>query len=51
MEEQVTTFLTTLQNERQFSTNTTAAYRNDLQQFMTWLGNPPAAEQLAAIST
>lgn len=51
MEEQVTTFLTTLQNERQFSTNTTAAYRNDLQQFMTWLGDPPAAEQLVAITS
>lgn len=50
MEEQVSTFLTTLQNERQFSTNTTAAYRNDLQQFMAWLANPPAEEQLAAIS-
>ena len=51
MEEQVTTFLTTLQTERQFSTNTTAAYRNDLQQFVAWLGNPPPAEQLVAITS
>jgi integrase/recombinase XerD len=51
MEEQVTAFLTNLQHERQFSTNTTAAYRNDLQQFMTWLANPPATEQLETISS
>jgi integrase/recombinase XerD len=51
MEEQVSTFLTTLQSERQFSTNTTAAYRNDLQQFTAWLASPPSEEQLAAITT
>ena len=50
MEEQVSTFLTTLQNKRQFSANTTAAYRNDLQQFMTWLANPPSEEQLVAVT-
>lgn len=37
MENQLNAFLTFLQTERNYSDNTTAAYRNDLGQFMTWL--------------
>ncbi len=38
MENQLKAFLKFLQTERNYSKNTTAAYRNDLGQFMTWLG-------------
>jgi integrase/recombinase XerD len=37
MENQLNAFLTFLQTERNYSDNTTAAYRNDLSQFLTWL--------------
>jgi integrase/recombinase XerD len=37
MENQLNAFLKFLQTERNYSENTTAAYRNDLSQFMTWL--------------
>lgn len=37
MEDQLSTFLIFLQNERNYSDNTIAAYRNDLGQFMGWL--------------
>ena len=51
MEEQVERFLGSLQSERQFSRNTIAAYRNDLQQFIAWLGAPPPDDQVVAISS
>ena len=37
MENQLSAFLKFLQTERNYSDNTTAAYRNDLGQFVTWL--------------
>jgi integrase/recombinase XerD len=37
MENQLNAFLKFLQTERNYSENTTAAYRNDLSQFVTWL--------------
>jgi integrase/recombinase XerD len=37
MENQLNAFLKFLQTERNYSDNTTAAYRNDLGQFVTWL--------------
>jgi integrase/recombinase XerD len=51
MEEQVERFLGALQSERQFSQNTIAAYRNDLQQFIAWLGAPPAEDQVETIAS
>jgi integrase/recombinase XerD len=51
MEEQVDAFLSSLQAERQFSQNTIAAYRNDLQQFIAYLGSPPQEDQVAAITS
>jgi integrase/recombinase XerD len=50
MEEQVETFLGSLQAERQFSQNTIAAYRNDLQQFIAWLGAPPEEDQVSPVT-
>lgn len=41
MEEQLATFLELLQAERQYSENTTAAYKNDLGQFMSFLMQAP----------
>jgi integrase/recombinase XerD len=38
MENQLSAFLNFLQTERNYSANTTAAYRNDLGQFTSWLG-------------
>lgn len=49
MEEQVDAFLGSLQAERQFSQNTIAAYRNDLQQFIAYLAAAPAEDQVAPI--
>lgn len=37
MEDQLSAFLTFLQTERNYSSNTVAAYRNDLGQFSAWL--------------
>ncbi len=37
MEDQLLAFLDFLTNERNYSENTTAAYRNDLSQFLVWL--------------
>jgi integrase/recombinase XerD len=37
MENQLSAFLGFLQTERNYSENTTAAYRNDLGQFLTWI--------------
>lgn len=39
MEEQLTNFLDHLQTEQKYSGNTTAAYKNDLSQFITFLEN------------
>ncbi|GAB4160361.1 MAG: tyrosine recombinase [Candidatus Promineifilaceae bacterium] len=41
MEEQLAIFLELLQAERQYSENTTAAYKNDLGQFMSFLMQAP----------
>jgi integrase/recombinase XerD len=38
MDNQLNAFLQFLQTERNYSENTTAAYRNDLGQFLTWIG-------------
>ncbi len=51
MEEQVDAFLSSLQAERQFSQNTTAAYRNDLQQFIGYLAAPPEEDRLPAVTS
>jgi integrase/recombinase XerD len=51
MEEQVDTFLSSLQAERQFSPNTIAAYRNDLQQFIQYLGAPPPDDQVIGLTS
>jgi integrase/recombinase XerD len=51
MEEQVDAFLNSLQAERQFSQNTIAAYRNDLQQFIAYLANPPEEDQVARVTS
>ena len=37
MENQLLAFLNFLSNERNYSDNTIAAYRNDLSQFLDWL--------------
>lgn len=50
MEEKVEQFLAALQTERGFSANTVAAYRNDLQQFIAYLGAPPAEDRLDEVS-
>lgn len=50
MEEQVERFLTSLQAERGFSENTIAAYRNDLQQFISFLSAPPEEDQISAVT-
>jgi integrase/recombinase XerD len=51
MEEQVEAFLGSLEAERQFSQNTIAAYRNDLQQFVAYLGAPPEEDQVRPVSS
>jgi integrase/recombinase XerD len=51
MEEHVDAFLGSLEAERQFSRNTIAAYRNDLQQFIAYLGAPPDEDQVPAIES
>ena len=37
MEDQLSSFLTFLSEERNYSENTTAAYRDDLGQFLKWM--------------
>jgi integrase/recombinase XerD len=49
MQEQVNAFLGSLQAERQFSQNTIAAYRNDLQQFILYLAAPPDDDQVPPV--
>ena len=51
MEEQVEAFLSSLQVERHFSPNTIAAYRNDLQQFTAYLGDPPEEDHVSQVTT
>lgn len=51
MEDQITAFLDSLQAERQFSANTTAAYRNDLHQLAAYLADPPADDHVAPVTS
>lgn len=46
----VSEFLTTLESDRGFAANTIAAYRNDLDQFCTYVQNPPADDHVPVIS-
>ena len=51
MEDQLLAFLEFLTNERNYSANTIAAYRNDLSQFLAWLTtNYPEFNQWSSIS-
>ncbi|MGD2050542.1 MAG: tyrosine recombinase [Chloroflexota bacterium] len=51
MEDQLLAFLNFLSNERNYSDNTIAAYRNDLSQFLDWLEeNHPEIHTWATIS-
>lgn len=50
MDDKVEQFLTSLQAERGFSDNTIAAYRNDLQQFIAYLANPPEEDRIAPVT-
>ena len=50
MQDQVAQFLGSLESERNFSPNTIAAYRNDLQQFSAFLANPPVEEHLEPVT-
>jgi integrase/recombinase XerD len=47
----VNAFIEDLTNERGFSANTVAAYRNDLSQFAEYLSAPPAEDQLAPLGS
>ena len=51
MESQVTRYLESLQDERQFSVNTIAAYRNDLKQLTDFLQRPREESQIGAITS
>lgn len=51
MQNAVDRFLTTLESERGFSTNTISAYRNDLAQFIAYLQNPPVEDRQPAVSS
>lgn len=51
MESQVTKYLESLQDERQFSANTIAAYRNDLKQLTDFLQRPRDGSEVEAISS
>jgi integrase/recombinase XerD len=51
MEEQIDAFLSSLQSDRQYSPNTSAAYRNDLLQFLAYLNAPPAEDQATPVTT
>jgi len=51
MEDQLLAFLEFLSNERNYSANTIAAYRNDLSQFLSWLkANYPELNHWSDIS-
>ena len=47
----VNAFIEDLTNERGFSANTVAAYRNDLSQFTEYLTAPPSEDQLAPLGS
>jgi integrase/recombinase XerD len=49
MRERVDEFLTGLMEDRGFSRHTIAAYRNDLNQFITYLNDPPAEDHLPPV--
>lgn len=51
MQETIAQFLEVLESERKFSHNTVAAYRNDLQQFAAFLGNPGESSDVGMISS
>lgn len=51
MESQVTKYLESLQDERQFSGNTIAAYRNDLKQLADFLQRPRDESEVDAITS
>lgn len=51
MENQVTKYLESLQDERQFSANTIAAYRNDLKQLTDFLQNPREGSEVNPITS
>lgn len=50
MEETVERFLGALKAERGFSVNTIAAYRNDLHQFIAYLGASPEEDRISAVT-
>lgn len=50
MHDAVDRFLTILETERGFSTNTISAYRNDLGQFIGYLKEPPAEDRRPPIA-
>ncbi len=49
MESAIKRFLSGLESERGFSSNTISAYRNDLGQFVAYLSNPPESDHLRAV--
>ncbi|MFL5759091.1 MAG: tyrosine recombinase [Thermomicrobiales bacterium] len=51
MHAEIDQFLSVLMSERGFSTNTIAAYRNDLSQFVTYLQTPPSEDHQAPITS
>jgi integrase/recombinase XerD len=51
MENQVTRYLESLQDERNFSANTIAAYRNDLRQLADFLQRPQDGSEVEAITS
>jgi integrase/recombinase XerD len=51
MEEHLSAFLEFLQKERNYSENTTAAYRNDLNQFLTFLADCPGLHSWRDVSS
>ncbi|MGH2534919.1 MAG: tyrosine recombinase [Thermomicrobiales bacterium] len=50
MHADVERFLDVLSNERGFSGNTIAAYRNDLRQFIAYLASPPVSHHATLVS-
>src|SRR5262245_51330277 len=50
MQANVEQFLRVLEEERGFSINTIAAYRNDLTQFVTHLQAPPTEDRLPVVA-
>lgn len=50
MQDAVDRFLQVLESERGFSANTISAYRNDLAQFIGYLGQPPTGDHVSQVS-